>query len=84
VKFFIGRIGFEQLGAEREAALNAVETRFKLPPDQVEMLIAAGRDALKTNNVFRQFLGSMPHMPPLRPAAPVASTLDAPHEAQAQ
>ena len=49
MKFFVGRISFEQLGLERSAALNAVETRLKLPPDQVDMLISAGRDALKAN-----------------------------------
>jgi hypothetical protein len=38
----------------------AVETRFKLPPDQVEMLIAAGHDALRNNPTFRDFLKSMP------------------------
>src|SRR5262249_55594143 len=36
VQFFISKISFEALGAQREAALNRVETRFKLPPDQVE------------------------------------------------
>jgi NTE family protein len=90
VKFFIGRIGFEELGADRATALNAVETRLKLPPEQVDLLIAAGRDALKNNDVFRQFLGSMPHTPrraapSLRPPPPntPVSGLN-PHEAQAQ
>ena len=50
VKFFIGRVAFDQLGPERAAALNAVETRFKLPPDQVDMLIDAGRDALENQH----------------------------------
>jgi NTE family protein len=59
VKFFVGRIAFDQLGPQRAAALNAVETRFKLPPDQIEMLIAAGRDGLKTNSAFRAFLTSL-------------------------
>ena len=43
---FIGRVGFDGLSPDRAAALNRVETRLKLPPDQVDMLIAAGRDAL--------------------------------------
>jgi hypothetical protein len=43
VKFFIGKIAFDQLSPHRAAALNKVETRFKLPPDQVDMLITAGR-----------------------------------------
>jgi NTE family protein len=83
VKFFIGRLSFDQLGPEREAALNAVETRFKLPPDQVDMLIAAGRDALKTNTVMRSFLKSLPGVPQPR-TTPVAMPDVNPHEAQAQ
>jgi NTE family protein len=69
VKFFIGRISFDQLGHERAAALNGVETRFSLPPDQVEMLIAAGHDALRNNPTFRDFLKSMPGVQPGPPVA---------------
>jgi NTE family protein len=80
VKFFIGRISFDQLGRERAAALNAVETRFSLPPDQVEMLIAAGHDALRNNPTFRDFLKSMPGIqqgpsPTVpKPSTPVATS----------
>jgi len=81
VKFFVGRIAFEQLGPERAAALNAVETRFKLPPDQVDMLIEAGRDALKTNAVFRSFVTSL-YPPPRR--EPAAAPRLRRHEAQTQ
>jgi NTE family protein len=67
VKLFLTRLAFDQLGPERATALNAVETRFKLPPEQVDMLITAGRDALKTNGVFRKFVGSLgPGAPPQR------------------
>ncbi len=84
MKFFIGRVAFDQLGPERATALNAVETRLRLPADQVEMLITAGRDALKSNAVFRSFLNSLsPGKPrPARPA-PVASPLLSRHEADA-
>jgi NTE family protein len=75
VKFFIGRIAFEQLGPDRAAELDAVETRFKLPPDQVEMLITAGRDALNASGVFRSFLASLPHAPQSANAGPPLSTL---------
>jgi NTE family protein len=74
VQFFIGRISFDQLGPERQAALNRVETRLRLPPDQVEMLISAGRDALSVNPKFRAFLTSLGRTPPSPverpPAAP--------------
>jgi len=93
VRFFIGRIAFDQLGPERAAALNAVETRLKLPADQVETLIDAGRDALKVNTVFRSFLDSLSHSLPRnapgpvrrrtpRPT-PVAGPMSRPHEAEA-
>ena len=59
VQFFISRITFDDLGPQRSAALNAVETRLKLPPDQIDMLIAAGRDALKANAKFRAFMNSL-------------------------
>ena len=88
VKFFVGRISFDQLGPDRAAALNAVETRLKLPPDQVDMLIDAGRDALKANKVFREFLNAGPRLrppPPLRPrGAPVASAAPVPQAASPQ
>ena len=74
----MGRVAFEQLGPERAAALDAVETRFKLPPDQVDMLITAGRDALGTSNVFHAFLKSLPH------SSPVATPLTTLNEARAE
>jgi len=71
VQFFISRVAFDALGPQRAAALSAIETRFKLPPDQVDTLIAAGRDALNANPQFRAFLSSLPRGAPPR-AAPVA------------
>ena len=58
-KLFIGRVNFDQLGPERAAALNAVPTRFKLPAESVDTLIAAGRDAVRANTTYRAFLGSL-------------------------
>src|SRR5580700_3902030 len=87
VKFFVGRVSFDQLGPDRSAALNAVETRLKLPPDQVDLLISAGRDALKANKVFREFLNAGPRLrpPPLRPrSAPVATAPSGPQESGPQ
>jgi NTE family protein len=88
VKFFVGRIAFDQLGPERSAALNAVETRLRLPPDQVEMLITAGRDALKSSTVFRSFLNASPRLQPRpRPqprGTPVATPVTTPAAQQAQ
>src|ERR1700722_7403614 len=58
LKFFVGRINFDELGRQRAAALNAVPTRFKLTPDEVDAVVAAGRDALRANPTFRAFLAS--------------------------
>jgi NTE family protein len=82
VRLYLARLAFDQLGPERAAVLNAVETRFKLPPDQVDLLITAGRDALKNNAVFRSFLGSLGHAPPH--GTPVASPASSPQEALVQ
>jgi NTE family protein len=84
VKFFIGRVSFDQFGPDRAAALNAVQTSLRLPPDQIDMLIAAGHDALKSNAEFRGFINSFSHAPPSPKSAPVASTVPEPVEAQAQ
>jgi NTE family protein len=56
IRFFIGRIAFGDLGPERAGALNRIETTLRLPKDQVDMLIAAGHDALKANSALRAFL----------------------------
>jgi hypothetical protein len=79
VKFFIGRVSFEQFDAQRAAALNAVETRLVLPPEQVDLLIDAGRDALKSNIAFRAFLASLGGAPAR--GTPVAAPADSPQEA---
>jgi NTE family protein len=59
IKFFVGRINFDQLGEARAKELNAVATRFKLPPEQVDMLIAAGADSLRANAIYQSFLASL-------------------------
>jgi NTE family protein len=83
VKIFVGRVAFDQLGPQREAALNAVETAFKLPPEQVEMVISAGHDAVKNSSVFRSFLVSLGGHPRPR-SVPVAAPAGTPQEAAAQ
>jgi NTE family protein len=87
LEFFISKISFDQLGPDRAAALNNVETRFKLPPDQVDMLVTAGRDALGANPKFRGFLTSFgrtpPPLPPAAPGAPVATSDAAAQQAAA-
>lgn len=83
VKFFIGRIAFDQLGPERAAQLNAIETRFKLPPEQIDTLIKAGHDALRASKTFRDFLNSMQIAPTKPGPGPVAVQKFAPRQARA-
>ncbi|MBI3435429.1 MAG: patatin-like phospholipase family protein [Proteobacteria bacterium] len=68
VKFSVGRVSFENLGSERAAQLNEVETRLHLPAAQVDMVIQAGRDTLRANPMFREFLQHVQRSP--RPAPP--------------
>lgn len=59
VKFFVDRIGFDQLEPARAAELGKVPTRFHLPERQVDQVIDAGRDAVRQSPSLRAFLNSM-------------------------
>ena len=59
LKIFVGRLGFDQLDAARAAQLAAVPTSFKLPQEQVDAVIAAGRDTLRQSTVMKAFVGSL-------------------------
>ena len=70
LRIYVNRVGFEQLGSEREKALNAVDTRFKLPVDQVDTVIQAGHDALRANPIYQSFLRGTGSRGPIRPKLP--------------
>ena len=57
-----------------------------LPPQQVDMLIQAGGDALKASGVFRDFLASLggpaAHLP--RRGRPIAGPVASPQQASSQ
>jgi hypothetical protein len=59
LQFFVGRLGFDQLDGERAAALENVPTRFVLPQAQVDDVIAAGRDTLRSSPVFKAFAAGL-------------------------
>lgn len=59
VKFYVTRTGFDELGPERAAALDQVPTSFRLPPEMVDAVVAAGRDALRANPAYVAFLKSL-------------------------
>lgn len=56
LQFSITRIHFGDLGSGRADALHAVDTRLNLPIDQVDALLAGGRDAILGNEVVRAFV----------------------------
>jgi NTE family protein len=58
MQFFIGRLGFDQLGGQREADLNKVKTSLQLPQDQVDEVINAGDETVTNNDLVRRFLNS--------------------------
>jgi len=55
VGIYIERLGFDRLGPERAGILNAIPTRFSLPPEQVDQLIAGGADALRSSTAYQSF-----------------------------
>ena len=57
LNFEVVEVAFDQLDPARAAMLDSVPTRFKLPPDQVELLIDAGTDAVLTHPGLRRTLG---------------------------
>lgn len=59
LKFYVGRVGFDQLDQARAAELEVIPTRFRLPPEQVDSVIAAGRDALRGSPTFRSFAAGL-------------------------
>ena len=55
VKMLSGEVAFDQL-PDRRDRLQAIATRFVLPPDEIDLLVDAGRDATLANPVFNGFL----------------------------
>jgi predicted acylesterase/phospholipase RssA len=59
VKLFVGEASFASLPTALRDQLDAVPTRLKLPPAQVDMVIAAGRQATRATPEFNGFLASL-------------------------
>lgn len=58
LKFLVGRVSFDQLEKGRAERLKLVPTRFQLPTESVDEVIAAGGEALARNPTYRAFLSS--------------------------
>ena len=59
LRFYIGRLAFDQLDPGRAAELEKVPTTFKLPAEQVDAVIAAGRDTLRQSTVMKAFVSGL-------------------------
>jgi NTE family protein len=72
LKFLVDRVSFEEFSGDEATRLNAVPTRFTLPAAQVDMVIAAGAEALRRNRTYQAFLAETGS-----PAAPRTGKLHA-------
>jgi len=68
VRFTVTRLSFNDLAPARAAALHAVPMRLKLPPADIDALIAAGRDAMVNNLAVRNFVARVQAAAPGEPA----------------
>lgn len=59
VKLLVGEASFASLPAALRDKLDAVPTRLKLPADQIDMVIEAGRLATRATPEFNGFLASL-------------------------
>ncbi|MCU0899556.1 MAG: patatin-like phospholipase family protein [Cypionkella sp.] len=59
VKLFVGQASFETLPKSMRDQLNTVPTRLRLNPDQVDLVIEAGRLATRATPEFNGFLASL-------------------------
>lgn len=58
LKFFVGQVAFDNV-PEKQPLLNQVPTSLQLPVAQVDLVVAAGREALRANPTFNGALRSM-------------------------
>lgn len=55
IKFSVTQISFADLPVAEEQALNAIPTRLTLPAEQLDRLIAAGRQAVSQDGAVKRF-----------------------------
>jgi NTE family protein len=59
LKLFVSEVSFDALDSDMRAQLNQVPTRLRLPTDQVDLVIEAGRLATRANPELNGFLRSI-------------------------
>jgi len=55
IRFEINEIAFDRFDPQRAAQLTVIQTRFKLPPEQVDLLIQSGVEAVATQTTLRAY-----------------------------
>ena len=55
IKFSVTQVSFADLPEAEEQVLNGIPTRLKLPAEQIDRLIAAGRQAAAADGVVKRF-----------------------------
>ena len=53
IRFEVTEVGFDQFEPQRAAKLSSIPTRFKLPAEDVDLLIQSGTEAILNNTTFR-------------------------------
>ena len=53
ISFEVAEVGFDQFDPQRAARLSSIPTRFKLPTEQVDLLIQSGTDAVVNHTAFK-------------------------------
>ncbi len=69
VRFVVEDITFEDFPPAERAKLNDIETRLKLPADQVDLLIAAGKESVRSNVRLQQAFGEIQRRAGVAPLA---------------
>ena len=64
LKFFVGRIGFDDLAPEMKDRLDAIPTRLALPARDIDLVLSAAREATRANPALRGFLRSLTQIRP--------------------
>jgi NTE family protein len=66
VEFSVTRVAFDDFEPVRAAQLGAIPTRLKLPHEQIDQLIQAGRESVMSNSVINAYQSNVSKLPPIK------------------
>ncbi|PWK75523.1 patatin-like phospholipase family protein [Aminobacter sp. AP02] len=73
VRLVVEHLSFADLDTSAQAKLNRVPTRLKLPIEQVDLTIAAGREAIRVNDTLKEAVADIRHHAGVLDALQIAS-----------